>query len=135
MLPDNPGRSLCFWIDRTANLLGGFGDFVGIVAAEDALLVDGKLHDQMRVLLLVADHGKDAEWQPGGVRRRLGRHASLSEISGLLAELLSSPQILAVHHDRAVLISDIISVVVPNRCGIGSIKAVDRLPACRRPGI
>ena len=80
-----------------------------------ALLIDGQLHDQLRMLILVANEREYAQRHPLVGRSELGVGAYLGDFIGLLAEFLGSAGGLAVDDDVAADAGDVVAVVVGDR--------------------
>ena len=62
VVTNRPRGSLRFPIDRAMDGQRAVGHFVGVISSYDTLLVDGQLHDQLRMLMLIAHEREYAEW-------------------------------------------------------------------------
>ena len=51
VVADRPSRPLCLLVDCAMDRQCAIGHFVGVIAPHDALLIDGQLHDQLRMLI------------------------------------------------------------------------------------
>ena len=58
---NGPSRPLRLLVHGAVDRQSMIGNFIRVIAPQDALLIDRQLHDELRVLVLVTHHREDAD--------------------------------------------------------------------------
>src|SRR5262249_8202970 len=115
LLANSPRREARLGIDGTVHLGCRVQKPVVVVAANDALLVDGELEDIVRRFFVALHESIDADRFPIFSRGWIGILADGGNVRRLIGVLLHGAGFRAVHIDVVVLVDDGAAVVVVRR--------------------